>query len=468
MRKTKIVCTIGPASEDDTTIEKLIKAGMNCARLNLSHGTVESHMALVKKLKAIRERLSVPLSIMLDNKGPEIRIAQFENGSVELKKGQKFTLTLKRVIDNNEHVMVNSPRLMKLVQVGTEVLLDDGNIELKVVEIKGKDAICRVVVGGILKNNKSINLPGVDMKINYLRDSNPEDLELCVRADVEYFALSFVSSKKDVECVRAYLAERGCFPRLISKIENAQGVKNIDEILKASDGVMVARGDLGVEVDYTLIPAIQKEIIKKSNDMGKICITATQMLESMTHSQRPTRAEITDVSNAVYEGSSAVMLSGETASGEYPVESVSVMSDIALEAEKNIDYAERYNNGGRVIDDFAENLAHAAVGMALNNNAKAIIVATNTGESAMNLASFVTKPIIFATTPNSKTYYTLGMCYGVEQVLIPEQKNIQKLFEVSKQQAITRGIIKRGDSVVILAGEPGSSVGTNQIKVEIV
>jgi len=468
MSKTKIVCTIGPACQDEKTIVRLIKAGMNCARLNLSHGTIESHLALVKILKDIREKQKAPLSIMLDNKGPEIRIAQFENGFVELKRGHIFTLTLKKLLGNNERVMVNSARFMKLVKVGTRVLLDDGNIELKVMEIADRDVVCKVVVGGTLKNNKSINLPGVDMKINYLRDSNKEDLDLCVKADVEYFALSFVSNAKDVESVRKYLADRGSCPKLIAKIENAEGVRNIDEILASSDGVMVARGDLGVEVDYTLIPAIQKDIITKSNAMGKICITATQMLESMTHSPRPTRAEITDVSNAVYEGSSAIMLSGETASGEYPVESVTVMNNIALEAEKNIDYNERYKNTDRVIDEFGENLAHAAVGLALNNGAKAIIVATNTGETAVHLASFVSRPVIFATTPNKKIYHTLSLCYGVEPALINKKKGINELLDESKNVARANGVIKCGDTVVMLAGEPGSVCGTNQIKVEIV
>lgn len=464
MKKTKIICTLGPASFEEKTIKDMIKHGMNCARLNLSHGNTIGHLEMIKKLKRIRDEENVALSIMLDNKGPEIRIGEFSEGMTKLEKGEIFTLTTDSIEGNHDKVNVKNKKFPCLVQKNTRVLLDDGNIELCVKDIFNKNVVCEVIHGGVLKNNKSINLPDVVLNYDYIKDSDISDLDLCVVSNVEYLALSFVSKKEDVLNVRKYLADKKCDVKIISKIENIQGVKNIDEIIDVSDGIMVARGDLGVEIDYTKIPAIQKEIISKCGEKSKIVITATQMLESMTENPRPTRAEISDVANAVLDGTSCVMLSGETASGKFPIEAVKVMSKIVREAEKNIDYMERFFNSKRKIDESIETISHATISLALNSKAKLIVVATKTGQTANCMGSFVSKTPILACTPDKKVFNCLALVYANYPVLTQNVNSTEEVFEISKQLALKSRFVYKGDTVVLTAGEPKNKE-TNQIQV---
>ena len=465
MKKTKIVCTIGPASSDFDTMKKMIRAGMNVARFNMSHGTHESHLKMINTLKQAREELGAPVAIMIDLKGPEIRIKQFEEGKVVLKRGQKFVLTSQDIVGHIDGVSVTYKKFPAVVDVGTRVLLNDGFIELKVID-KNKDSVLtEVVVGGVLSNNKSINLPGIDLDMPFLSDADKLDLEFAKYVDADIVSLSFVSKKQDVIDVKRFLNHIGASDVLVvSKIENNFGIENIEEILAVSDGIMVARGDMGVEIDYEKIPAIQKRILSLCKENGKLSITATQMLESMINSPRPTRAEISDVANACIDGSSCVMLSGETSAGTYPVESVRAMSKIIEESEKNFvhKWQENFVNKNNV----SASIGYAACNLASSLDVNSILVVTKSGLAAESISRFRPRQIILACTPNLKTYYKMAACWGVIPLLDKEYTNTAVLLDSAKDKAVSTRIVKKDELFVEVAGvNPGES-GINFVRVE--
>ncbi len=468
MRKTKIICTLGPASENEEIIEQLFRSGMNVARLNFSHGTHENHKKTIELFRRVRDRLELPAAILLDTKGPEIRTKLLEGDSAELKEGQTFVLTSEDVIGNSTLVSTTYPSLNKMVSIGNIIKIDDGSIVLKVTDVTEKDVICKVRVGGRLKNRKSINVPGVHLDVPYLSDADKADVLFAVENDVDYIAASFVRTRQDVTDLRKFLNYHGGHNiKIISKIENSEGVANFSEILEESDGIMVARGDMGVEVEYEKLPGLQKRFIKTCYGSGKIVITATQMLESMIHSYNPTRAEITDVANAVFDGTSAVMLSGETAMGDHPARVVEVMAKIVRQAESDAISMNMFADRSFVREmDTANAICDAACTTAKDLNAQAIIAVTKSGHSARRLSKFrPTEPIV-ASTPEVKTYHQLSLSWGVHPVLALCQENEEKLFLHALDCAKQIDVVKRGDTVVILGGAPINVSGnTNMIKV---
>lgn len=458
MNKTKIVCSIGPTSCQVETLEKLIDAGMDVARFNMSHGTHESHKKMIDAVKTARKNKNASIGIMIDTKGPEIRIKQFENGKIKLLEGEKFTLTAKDIVGNEEKVSITYKNLPKVLEKGTKILLNDGNIELKVDKTTATDIVCTIVHGGELSNNKSINLPGVKTEMPYLSEQDKKDLLFAKEINAEFIAISFVNYGEDVLEIKKYLKEiKFTSPKIISKIESEEGVKNFDKILKHSDGIMVARGDLGVEIDFVKIPFLQKDWIAKCNEAGKITITATQMLESMISNARPTRAEISDVANAVFDGSTNVMLSGETASGQFPVEAVTTMSRISLEAENYIEGLETPIK----THDTSKSLGYAAYSLSRTDDIKAIIAVTKTGETAENISRFRPNVPIIACTPSEKTYHQMSILYGVIPVMDKNYKNIDELNKSSLEKAMETGYVNKGDKVVLVSGLVAGKSGSN-------
>lgn len=468
MRKTKIVCTLGPASENEQMITELFKSGMNVARLNFSHGNHDSHKKTIELFRKVRDRLGVSAAILLDTKGPEIRTGLLEGGKADLVEGEKFILTNEEKIGNNKTVHFNYSGLNKLVKSGDVIKIDDGSIVLNVESVNEVEIACRVVVGGILKERKSINVPGVHLDMPYLSDKDKADIIFAVENDVDYIAASFVRTKKDVIDLRKFLNYHGGHEiKIISKIENSDGVDHFDEILEESDGIMVARGDMGVEVEYERLPGLQKRFIKSCYGAGKIVITATQMLESMVHSFTPTRAEITDVANAVFDGTSAVMLSGETAMGEHPARVVEVMSKIVRQAEsdaRNMNmFANRYFINEK---DTANAICDAACTTARDLGAQAIIAVTKSGHTARRLSKFRPDEPIVASTPEMKTFHQLSLSWGIHPVLARNQQSEEALFRHALDCAKQIDIVKKGDTVVIVGGSPINICGnTNTIKV---
>lgn len=457
MNKTKIVCSIGPASNSVEILEKMIDAGMNVARFNMSHGTHESHKALIDATKLARTNKKMPVAIMIDTKGPEIRIKQFKTGSVNLKAGEQFILTTNDIVGNKTQVGVSYKNLPKILSKNAKILLNDGNIELKVEKVTKNDVICTVIHGGELSNNKSINLPGIKTDMAYLSEQDKKDLIFAKEMDADYIAISFVNTPQDVRDVKSFLKEIKFSPKIISKIESTEGVKNFDKILKVSDGIMVARGDLGVEVDFVKIPILQKDFIKKCNYEGKIVITATQMLESMIKNPLPTRAEISDVANAIFDGSTAIMLSGETASGKYPVETIATMRRIAREAEN-------YLHGAKVeinSQDNSQSLGYAVYALSQTNNVKAIVALTQSGKTAHAISKFRPKLPIIACTPNEKTYHSLSMIYDVHPILDNSYTKIEDLTKNALRIALESNIVKKGDKIVLVSGQKTGKSGSN-------
>lgn len=465
MKKTKIVCTIGPASEDVETLKKMLKCGMNVARFNMSHGNHEYHKMLIDNVKKAREELGVPCSIMIDLKGPEIRIRQFENGKVCLKTGHRFVLTTKNILGTEEYVSVNYSKLPKILKINDRILLNDGLIELKVVDKKDDCVYTKVVVGGELSNNKSINLPCVNLQMPFLSEVDKNDIRFARDMDADMIALSFVSNASDVITVKKFLSKIEYENvMLISKIENRFGTENIAQIVDVSDGVMVARGDMGVEIDYEKIPSIQKQIINECNCKGKVSITATQMLESMVSNPRPTRAEISDVANACIDGSSCVMLSGETSAGAYPVESVNAMRKIVEECEKDIvqvfgcDYTQNESLGAAI--------GYSACELAETIGASSILVVTKTGNTAESVSRFRPYANIIASTPVKKTYHQMACLWGVYPVIDKEFKSIDELLKSSKQKALETKLVKKGEMFVEVTGIKAGECGVNLIRVD--
>ncbi len=470
MRKTKIVCTLGPASNNEQVIEQLFIKGMNVARLNFSHGAHEEHKKTIELFRSVRDRLGLPAAILLDTKGPEIRTCLVENGEVTLEQGQAFRLICEEKTGDSEFVSITYPGLHKIVGKGDTIKIDDGAIVMSVEDVSDTEIRCRVEVGGVLKNRKSINVPGVHLDMPYLSEKDKNDILFGIENDVDYIAASFVRTPQDVIELRKFINYHGGHNiKIIAKIENSEGVANFDSILRESDGIMVARGDMGVEVEYEKLPGLQKRFIKKCYGSGKIVITATQMLESMVHSYNPTRAEITDVANAVFDGTSAVMLSGETAMGEHPDRVVEVMATIVEQAEADAVEMNMFKENCFLSEnDTANAICDAACTTARDLGAQAIIAVTKSGHSARRLSKFRPNEPIVASTPEVKTYHQLALSWGVHPVLALSQESEEKLFRHALDCAKQIDAVKKGDTVVIIGGAPINVSGnTNMLKVMI-
>lgn len=470
MRRTKIICTIGPACDNEETLAKMCEIGMNVARLNFSHGDDADHQHKIDLVKSVREKLNMPIAIMLDTKGPEYRIKTFENKKITLNDGDTFTFTTEDIVGNQERVSVTYKNLTEDLEPGDSILVNNGLVIFEVKEIKGSDVICEVVSGGILSDRKSMNFPNKVLKSEYLSEQDREDILFGIRNDVDFIAASFVSNKEDVTAVRQLLDENGGKDiDIIAKIENRAGVDNIDEICEVADGIMVARGDLGVEIPFVEVPAIQKHLIKKCRLLGKRVITATEMLESMITNPRPTRAEISDVANAVYDGSSAVMLSGETAAGKHPVESVRNMAEIAEYTEKHIDYKRWFNTTEYKTINIIDAISHATCAMAIDVDAKCIVVNSITGKTARMVSRFRCPAEIIGVTTSRKAWRQLNLSWGVTPVLEEEYSSLDIVFYQSLNDAKNILGLKPGDNVVLTGGQiNGQSGNTNTIKVEVV
>ncbi len=471
MRKTKIVCTMGPATDNEEILRTLMKEGMNVARLNFSHGTHEEQKRRMDMIKKLREELGLPVAILLDTKGPEIRTKDFEGGKVEIKAGQFFTLTTRELIGDSTICSITYKDLYKDVEEGTKILIDDGLIELVVKSISGEDILCEVINGGFVSNHKGINVPSVHLNMPYMSQKDIDDILFGIEQDVDFIAASFVRSARDVLEIRKLLDDNGGEKiNIISKIENSEGVNHIDDIIYVSDGIMVARGDMGVEIPGEEVPVIQKLIIRKVYNAGKQVITATQMLDSMMKNPRPTRAETTDVANAIYDGTSAIMLSGETAAGLYPVESVQTMVRIAERTERDIDYRKRFLNYDRKANrNVTDAVCHAACTTAIDLNASAIVIVTKSGGSARNTSKYRPCCNIIAGTTSDKAYRQLNMSWGVTPVHLEEKNEIFELFDHAVESGKKQGLLKTGDTVVVSAGVPlGISGNTNMLKVQVV
>lgn len=455
MRKTKIVCTIGPATKEVETLKKLILAGMNVARINFSHGNYEDQKVYIENIKKAREELNMPVALLLDTQGPEIRTGVLEQMPVNLKADDIFTLVNEDIVGNNEKVSVTYKDLYKDIEIGTQILIDDGKIELEVIEIKGKDVVCKVTNGGMLGNRKSINLPGTHVNLPSLKEKDIQDLKDGCMADFDFVAASFVRSAEDVKSIRKVLDEIGGKNiQIISKIENQEGIDNLDEIIELSDGIMVARGDLGVEIPYYEVPIMQKKFIQKCNNAGKMVITATQMLDSMTENPNPTRAEISDVANAIFDVTGAIMLSGESAMGKYPVKCVETMNEIATAVEQNIKYWKRFTRREHDLTDmnYEFNLSHSVTSTAMEMKAKAIFAYTETGNTPRMVASFLPSCPIYALTSNEKTYRQLSLSWNTTPILVKEKTKPNDVISAGIEEAKMKGYVQEGDIVVIAGG----------------
>lgn len=473
MRKTKIICTLGPASRNEKTLEEMLLRGMNVARLNFSHGTHEYHKESIEMFRRVRDKLKLPAAIMLDTKGPEIRIGLFKNDEkVTLKTGQLFTLTTRSVEGTENEVSVSYKELPSELKVGDRLLIDDGKIYLEAESITDTDIVCRVLDGGELSGRKGINIPHIHLNMPYLSEQDQADIRFGIEMEVDFVAASFVRCKEDVIALRKFLDYYGGHNiKIISKIENIEGINNFDEILEHSDGIMVARGDMGVEIEYERLPGIQKKFIRKCYQSGKMVITATQMLESMIHSSTPTRAEITDVANAVFDGTSAVMLSGETAIGEHPALVVKVMAKIARQAEMDAFEMNAYSGicyEGSACE-ITNAICDAACTTARDVEAKAIVAVTKSGHTARRVSKFRPIEPIIAATPELKTFHQLSLSWGVFPVLARNQSDEESLFRHAIDCAKQVDMVSRGDKVVITAGVPLNQSGTtNLLKVQVV
>lgn len=480
-RKTKIICTLGPAVDNEDVMRALIQEGMNVARFNFSHGPHDEQMGRLKMLRKLRTELGKPVAALLDTKGPEIRLGQFEKGKTELKTGRGFTLTTDDISGTDDRVSITYKNLWNDVKPGDHILIDDGLVGLEVVEIRPvanpvnkeinpMDIVCRVLNDGVISDKKGVNVPNVDLTMPFISEKDYGDICFAVDNDYDFIAASFVRTAEDVMEIRKILAEKGGEDiKIISKIENMQGVRNIDEIIRVSDGIMVARGDMGVEIPLEDVPVMQKMIIKKVCDAGKIVITATQMLDSMMKHPRPTRAEATDVANAIYDGTSAIMLSGETAAGMYPIEAVKTMVRIATRTEQDINYLQRFRQRRTMCNpDVTSAISHATCTMAGDLSAAAIVTVTKSGRTAKMISKYRPNCTIVGECLTEKVCRQLNLEWGVEPVLIAEEKNADLLFEKAVDVAEATGFVSKGDIVVLTGGVPlGVSGTTNLIKVQV-
>ena len=454
-RKTKIICTLGPAVDEQKMMEGLIKAGMNVARFNFSHGDYEEQGARIETFKNARKAVGLPVAMLLDTKGPEIRIGKFATGEAILKEGDTFTLLNDDIDGDNTKVFVTYKNLYNEVTPGTRILINDGLIEVIVEKIDGKDVVCRVQNGGRLTNKKSINIPNSKIQLPSMTDKDKSDILFGIKNGFDYIAASFIRRAEDVVNIKKVLKENGGeYIKVISKIENREGIDNFDAILEVSDGIMVARGDLGVEIPMEEVPIRQKEFIKKCNEAGKIVVTATQMLESMVNNPRPTRAEVSDVANAIYDQTSAIMLSAESAAGKYPIECVQTMDKIAKSIENSIKYWKRFKNREFPIleKDYEFNLNYSTCMTAMNLDTKAIFAYTNTGRTAMNLAGFMPKCPIYAITPNEEVSKQLALVCNVNPILVEKKDSIDEMIEDGVEKAKKLGILEKGELIAIAGG----------------
>ncbi len=455
MKKTKIICTIGPAVDEPAVLEKLMLAGMDVARINFSHGNYQDQAPRIETVKQVREKVGKPVALMLDTKGPEIRIGKFQDGGIELKDGDIFTLVTDEILGDKEKVSITYKNLCNEVNVGTMILINDGLIKVEVVEIQGTNIKCKVIDGGPLTNTKSINIPGMYINLPSPTEKDIEDIKFGITAGFDYIAASFIRTPQDVLNIRKILEENnGAHIKIISKIENRQGIDNFDAILEVSDGIMVARGDLGVEIPMEEVPIRQKEFISKCNKAGKPVIIATQMLESMIHSPRPTRAEVSDVANAVYDMTSCIMLSGESAMGEYPVECVQTMVKICEAIEGSLKYWKRFKNKERDCgnEDYEYNLNYSTCSTAMDLCAKAIFAYTDTGRTAKMLAGFMPQCPIYVITANKEVCKQLSMIWNANAILVDAKESIDDMINEGIKIAKEKKYIESEDIVVIAGG----------------
>ncbi len=471
MRKTKIICTMGPATDNIEVLRAMARAGMNVARFNFSHGSHEEHKQRIDRVKAVREEYNLPIALLLDTKGPEIRTGDMQDGKIFLKKGEQIRLTPRTCLGTPSKISITYPDLYQDVQAGTSILIDDGLIELRVEQTQEQDILCRVLNDGAVSNHKGINVPDVHLSIPYLSDKDKSDIQFGIEQGVDFVAASFVRTADDVQQLRMLLDKNGgAHINIIAKIENQQGVENIDGIVSLADGVMIARGDMGVEIPAEDVPPIQKMLIKKVASAGKQVITATQMLDSMMKNPRPTRAEVTDVANAIYDGTGAIMLSGETAAGLYPVEAVTMMARIAERTENDIDYRKRFFVRTRKANpDITDAICHATCTTAYDLNARDIVTVTKSGRSARMVARYRPSCGIIGCTPTKKVWYQLNLAWGVTPVLLSETDDVFDLFDSALETAKNQGLMQSGDLAVITSGVPiGVSGTTNMIRVQVV
>ena len=470
MRKTKVICTIGPACEDAEILSEMCKVGMNVARLNFSHGTHEEQQRKIDLIKETREKLHMPIAIMLDTKGPEYRIKTFKDGKIRLKDGDEFTFTTEEVVGDETQVSVNYKQLMENLKVGDTILVNNGLVIFKVIELDDTKARCEVIVGGELSNRKSMNFPNKVMKHEFLSEQDKEDLLFGIENEVDFVAASFVSQKQDIADMRQFLNEHGGSEiDIIAKIENRAGVENIEEICEIADGIMIARGDLGVEIPAMEVPSVQKYLISKCRLLGKRVITATEMLESMIQNPRPTRAELSDVANAVYDGTSAVMLSGETASGKYPVLAVKNMVETVEFTEKNVSYEKRFKNTEFTIKNNLDAVSHSTCAMAIDVDAKCIVVNSLTGHTARMVSRFRCPVDIIGMTASKKGWRKLNLSWGVTPVLCAKYETMEEMFTNDLKKAKEVFHLAEGDNVVLTGGViDGNTGNTNMIKVETI
>ncbi len=459
MRRTKIICTLGPAT--DGKLEELVAAGMNVARFNMSHGSHEEHAERIKAIKDLRESKDVPIGILIDTKGPEIRVGKFDKPA-DLVEGQTYTLTTEgECICDENRACVTHKGLAKDVRVGMNILFDDGSISMTVVKVEGTEIICKVNNSGKLSSSKSLNLPGVILSLPYMSPQDKADIIFGVEQGMEYVAASFVRTAMDIMEIRALLnIHGGEHVQIIAKIENAQGVENVENILEVSDGIMIARGDMGVEIDFAALPRLQKSMISSCLKKGKRSITATQMLDSMIKNPRPTRAEVTDVANAVYDGTSAVMLSGESSIGKYPVETVRTMAEIVRQAEEDIDYKKRMKNLQLNENGITAAISHATCTTAHDLNAAAIVACSISGRTARTISSYRPAVPIICCTPSRRTFNMLSMSWGICPVMTPQPENAEDIFRLASERSLSTQIARSGDIVVITSGVPLGVTGT--------
>lgn len=466
MRKTKIICTIGPASESPEKLEELMKAGMNVARFNFSHGDHEEQRKRFYNVIAIGKKLNLPVATLLDTKGPEIRLKEFANGKEELTKGQLFTLTTNDVLGDNNICSITYKGLVNDVEVGGKILIDDGLIEMKVLRITDTDIECEVINGGKVSNKKGVNVPGANLSMPFISEVDRNDIIFGAQTGFDILACSFVRRASDIVEVRKLVEDNGGKMTIIAKIENKEGIDNLEEIMEVADGVMVARGDMGVEIPFEEVPVLQKRMIKLAEAKGKHVITATQMLESMINNPRPTRAETTDVANAIYDGTTAIMLSGETAAGKYPIEAVKTMAKIAERTEQDIDYKNRMKRRDIVKQDITTAISHATCDTAMDLDAKAIITVTISGFTANMVSRYKPNCPIIACSTSAQVCRQMNLCWGVTPIGILQEDTADHLFMTAIETTKREGLIESGDTVVLTAGVPlGVSGKTNMIRV---
>ena len=466
MRKTKIICTIGPASQSEEKLREVMLAGMNVARFNFSHGSHEEQKWKKDNVLKVSAELGLPIATLLDTKGPEIRLRDFENEKEILEEGQLFTLTNEDIKGTNEKAAITYTNLYQDVKAGSHILIDDGKLEMVVDKVEGTDIICRIINGGEVSDRKGINVPGAILSMPYISAVDEKDITFCATEEFDYLAASFTRTKEDVQAVRAILDKYNSKAKIIAKIENMQGIRNLEEIIEAADGIMVARGDMGVEVPMEDVPVIQKQMIKSAVRKGKFVITATQMLDSMIQNPRPTRAETTDVANAIYDGTTAIMLSGESAAGKYPVEAVKTMARIAERTEQDIDYKERLKKIQKVDYDIPTAISHATCTTAMDLNAAAIITVTMSGSTASMISRFKPNCNIIGCAVTPQVCRQLNLVWGVQPLLIEREDDADALFASAAKAAEKTGLVKAGDIVVVTAGLPlGVEGKTNMIRV---